>query len=227
MSALHERSLHGGYLDFSRNGEVTKVHDFFLARGWEVTRGNNEILVPTRPMAVFGCGDERYKESEVPDDHRYGPSFFGATVGIAALRGEPTHFGIKRAALDISKAGFRAGMHGDQTHGLLGCGFNNLLLREHFNGVVGKPQIDLNAAKQMLVEELDGSYVDLRGSHTAVELNFNCVCGTTILPDGNGFVVDAWFPLTLAGVVPDRLLELTAATVEALKPDAKNVTIYT
>ena len=226
MTSIQERFFNGHGLYFPRNGEYSSVENFFLARGWNVNRGDNGILVPTIPQSVFNCGDERFKDGEVPEDHRYGPSFFGGALGIAALRREPTLDGVRRAALDISASGYRAGMHGDEEHDELGCGFNRLLLNGHFNGVVGTPAINLKTARHVL-EEHGGSYVDLRGKHTAVGLNFNFVLGTTILPDGNGFGVDGWYPLTLAGVAPDRLLELTAETVEALKPDAKNVTIYT
>lgn len=225
MPSKYERSLKAEHLDFSRNGELAYVHDFFLARGWNVNRGRNEILVPTVSQAVFGCGDERYLEGEVPDDHRYGPSFFGGTVGIAALREEPTHDGIKRAAFDITQAGFRPGMHGDIHHKELGCGFNRLLKQGHFGELAGRPDIDLRHAKKV-VQEMGGSYVDLRGLHTADNLNFNLVPGTTILPNGKSFGVDGWFALMLGGVPKERLLEITASTVEALKPDAKNVMIY-
>jgi len=225
MTSFKERGTNGSYLDFSRNGEFSYFHNYFLERGWNVHRGENQILVPTKPHSVLSCGDERYKDGEVPEEHRYGPSFFGGAVGIAALRGEPTIDGIRSAAWDISEAGFRPGMHGDVDHQFFGCGFNRLLLNGHFTELAGTPDIDLSSAKKML-EEMGGAYVDLRGIHTAVKLNFNLVGGTTILPDGNGFVVDAWFPLMLPGVTQERLLEVTAFTVEALKPDAKNVAIY-
>jgi len=224
MSSLHESGANGFYLTFARNRELAQVNDFFLERGWNVCRGRNDILVPTMFQAVFGCGDERYIEGEVPDDHRYGPSFFGGTVGIATLRCEPTHKGIRRAAVDISNAGFRPGMHGDIDHQELGCGFNRLLTQGHFGELAGRPDIDLKQAKKAL-QEMGGSYVDLKGLHTADKLNFNLVPGTTTLSDGKAFGVDAWFPLIL-GIEQYRLLEFTAATVEALKPDAKNVTIY-
>ena len=88
MASIQERSVNGNGLYFPRNGEYSSVENFFLERGWNVKHGDNGILVGTSFQSVLNCGDDRFKNGEVPEDHRYGPSIFGGAVGIAALRRE-------------------------------------------------------------------------------------------------------------------------------------------
>lgn len=184
---------------------------YFKDRGWEVKEGQKEVLVEVSPTAPVHCVDER-----IGDGDFYGPKVPGAIYFVMSMITGGGQAGLKEAIDLVKKTNQMPGMHGDDHEGLKGCGFRKLWEQNKLSDLAYKYELpdDLTSVKT-LIEEEEGSYIELLGEHTAESLILNLVPGKTVIPEGTAFIADIWYGEKL-DVTKEDFLNVLAETVELL-----------
>jgi hypothetical protein len=189
-----------------------QIVDQLLTVGWQVKKGGRTGLVKTSASGAVHCVDGRLADQT--DEVMRGPKIQGGVLGVMALglkRGDEA--AVKEAMAIIQKAGFIAGVHGDDHHGVAGCGFGKLWRQKALSGL---PELTVSLERvKEIVTENGGVYIELKGGHEEKVVRVNMVANMTLAPDGSGFGLDLWVAAKL-GIEPDLLLKNAAETVEKL-----------
>lgn len=203
----------------NREHDNSYVKAFFRDRGWQVVKLAEATvnLTETHQGEDIRCMDERYgntKEGYDPILVPLAPAWPGAIRGIEVhLNGRSFEERTRSAVGKIRGIGFRAGVHGDEHHEIRGCGFSAALIDRRFANLPPISEVEVRQS----IRRNGMEHRILLGSHTAQGLLINTQPFTTIVPDGNHFIADAWFPWML-GINPQKALEVLAVTAELLLP---------
>jgi len=198
------------------NGKTTleQLVENLRANGWEIKLGDKNKLVSVEQGSAVHCVDGR--KGDKPDLMR-GPKIQGGVLGVAALmfkdRKSVGEEELRAAVTKIKELGFLPGVHGDDHNNELGCGFGKLWRQGELSGL---PRLDVNLEQaRKVVEEQGGVYVELVGEHEEQVVRVNLMAGKTLVPEEDGFKLDAWFA-EKAGIDTIALLENAVETVEKL-----------
>jgi len=175
--------------------------------GYEVKEGDPSLLVPVDPKGALMCVDGRLGDGS--EEVMSGPKLQGGILGVMALGGLSSSEAIMRA----KEAGFKPGIHSDDHHGEMGCGFGKLWLNRAFERI-NPPQESLAEITQAVVEA-GGSSVVLEGAHAEKTVRINLQEGMTLVPDGTAFILDLW-PAQALGLDSQVVAENALDTVKKL-----------
>lgn len=203
--------------------KVDPIISFFERRlGWEIepTATSQVTIAPTIKGSPIRCIDGREFNVQAP-------ALPGAIYGVAALKTDGTPVGLNAAGALVRKTQYEPGAHGDSENDELGCGFFNKWLNGKFSEIFHRLELyGYNGGQRFLLKLklLGADYRNLQGQHRETGLVLNPYMDTTVIPDGENFVIDYWYAKVL-GTSRPRTLQLVAETVEQLAPDSKKLRI--
>lgn len=185
------------------------------ARGW-IAKVLHQSDLEREPLKVtkrglFKCVDGRPSKNK----NMNGPKTLGGVYALVASRGKVSLRALESAVKEVKDAGFEPSVHGDCEHDEMGCGFFKLWRTGRLDGL---PRPNYTAGQgRVAVNDADGTYETLDGTHSESCVLINLVEGFTYAPHPDqSFVVDAWVTEKFKGIDQGKYLTLAAETVEKL-----------
>jgi len=179
--------------------------------------------------AAVACGDGRLVKGSSPSEelkYTHGPKLFGGIAGVAALYGDGTLEGLRKAIKKVESLKYLPGSHGDNHKGVDGCGQMGLWLASKYSGLS-----TLAITPQQIRDEIlshKGIYVDHLSHHTESTLDLNWIPNKTQIPNGMRFLEDLWFVRQVTDNNPEMMnkaYQMIAETVENLSSTVRTVRI--
>lgn len=173
--------------------EPQAIVDALTSLGWEaeiVSRQAVPDLVDVNAQGLMKCVDGRL--SDHPDGMR-GPKTLGGVYALAAAREVLDLDGLRTIVQEVTEAGYRPSVHGDDHADPppMGCGFFKLWRTGQLDGLA-PPEYSAEDG-QAAVLAAGGVYEQLQGDHAEEVVMINLVPDTTLEPaQTQRFVVDAW-----------------------------------
>ncbi|MDR3577627.1 MAG: cadmium-containing carbonic anhydrase [Anaerolineaceae bacterium] len=204
---------------------------FFKRRGWitEDLHAGDVDLVDVLPGAAVACGDGRLVIASSPNEelkYTHGPKIFGGIAGVAALIGDGTIEGFRKAIKKVESLHYLPGSHGDNHKGVDGCGHMGLWQKSKFSSLLAL-QINLQQIRDEILAH-KGIYVDHLSHHTESTLDLNWIPNRTQIPNGMRFLEDLWFVRQITDNNPEMMnkaYQMIAETVENLSSTVRTVRI--
>jgi hypothetical protein len=210
----------GGMMSIPKDSETARVVDqhpelgVLLRRNWrlEIMRESGDLVRVPEGTLLGPCIDGRKSadESMILNGFKI-PG--GVYFLMAAVIGKGDDIAVSEACERIAKAGFVPAIHGDEKHGVSGCGFAGLLKEGELPGLP-KLDADFKTVKE-IVEGRGGVYVELKGEHGEKSLDIVLRRDHTLIPDGGAFILNPQ-AAEIFGIDKGRLIEITAQTIEML-----------